>query len=126
MKTVVFFYKAIRKMTDVIVSYWDKVRTHMLFNGNGVDFTSFRTSGVPYVMVARNGKMVVGNQFAMNNGMKGNPIGCYERCTFFVDNGAEIIIGENVGISQTALVSHCSIRIGDNVKMGGGYFCIYN
>ncbi|MGN0053220.1 MAG: hypothetical protein ACI378_04035, partial [Bacteroides sp.] len=33
---------------------------------------------------------------------------------------AELIIGDNVGISQTALLSYGSIRIGDNVKIGGG------
>ena len=38
---------------------------------------------------------------------------------FFVDRNSEIIIGDNVGISQPALISHCSIRIGDNVKLGG-------
>ena len=63
--------------------------------------------------------MKVGSIFAMNNGIKGNPIGCYDKCTFFVDKGAELIIGENVGISQTALISHCSLRVGNNVKMGG-------
>lgn len=61
----------------------------------------------------------MGSNFAMNNGIKGNPIGCYDKCTFFVDKGAELIIGENVGISQTALISHCSLRVGYNVKMGG-------
>ena len=58
----------------------------------------------------------------MNNSINGNPIGCYEKCTFFVDRNAENIIGDNVGISQSALISNCSIIIGDNVKMGG-YDC---
>lgn len=35
--------------------------------------------------------MKVGSNFAMNNGIKGNPIGCYDKCTFFVDKGAEFI-----------------------------------
>lgn len=56
----------------------------------------------------------------MNNGVKGNPIGCYERCTFFVDRGATLYIGDNVGISQAALVAIADITIGDNVKIGGG------
>ena len=56
----------------------------------------------------------------MNNGVKGNPIGCYERCTFFVDRGATLSIGDNVGISQAALVAIADITIGDNVKIGGG------
>lgn len=39
--------------------------------------------------------------------------------------GGKIIIGKNVGISQTSLIAHNSdITIGDNVKIGGGT-CIY-
>lgn len=88
-------------------------------------FDSFRTSGIPYVMVARGAKgMSIGKNFAMNNGIKGNPIGCYERCTFLVDRGCSLTIGNNVGISQTALIAHADITIGDNVKIGGGT-CVY-
>ena len=105
----------------MIVKVIHQIVVKLLFIGNGVSYTSFRTSGIPYVMVARGAKgMRIGRNFAMNNGIKGNPIGCYERCTFFVDKDAELIIGDNVGISQTALLSYGSIRIGDNVKIGGG------
>lgn len=77
-------------------------------------------------MVSHGGKkMSIGENFSINNGIKGNPIGCYERCTFFVDKGAVLTIGDNVGISQTALICHKSISIGDNVKIGGGV-CIYD
>jgi len=75
-------------------------------------------------MVARGGKMTIGNNFAMNNGAKGNPIGCFQPCTLWVDRGAEIVIGDNVGISQTALISHCRIEVQTNVKIGGGT-CVY-
>lgn len=68
--------------------------------------------------------MEVGNNFSMNNSVRGNPIGCYERCTFVVDTGAELAIGDNVGISQTALISHCRLSVGNNVKIGGGT-CFY-
>ena len=64
--------------------------------------------------------MKIGSNFAMNNGIEGNPIGCYERCTFYVDKEAELTIGDNVGISQTALISYCSLHVGNNVKIGGG------
>ncbi len=56
----------------------------------------------------------------MNNGPKGNAIGSNNNCVFFVDKGATLTIGENVGISQTALVCHKNISIGNNVKIGGG------
>ena len=73
------------------------------------------------MMVAIRAKGIsIGNNFAMNNGLRHNPIGCPQPCTFFVDRDASIEIGDNVGISQATLISHCSIKIGDNVKIGGG------
>jgi acetyltransferase-like isoleucine patch superfamily enzyme len=61
----------------------------------------------------------------MNNGNMGNPIGRPQKCIFFVDRGATLTIGENVGISSTAIVAHQQIAIGNNVKIGGGV-CIYD
>lgn len=119
-------YKIFRKLYLVVINPFERIWAKFLFIGNNnVEYSSFRTAGVPYVMVARGGKCIIGKNFAMNNGIKGNPIGSYRRCTFFVDRNAELIIGDNVGIPQTALISHKSIRIGDNVKIGGGV-CIYD
>lgn len=116
-------YKSLRRLVNL--GWINTLATKLILKGNNVLFDSFRTSGVPYVMVARGAKgMSIGKNFTMNNGIKGNPIGCYERCTFFVDRNSEIIIGDNVGISQTALIAHADITIGDNVKIGGGT-CVY-
>lgn len=123
MTNVVF--KVIRKILLLFGSFCSKICSWLLFKGNNVAFSTFRTSGVPYVMVAHGGQFVIGKCFAMNNGIKGNPIGCYERCTFFVDRGAVLTIGDNVGISQAALICHKSITIGNDVKIGGGV-CIYD
>ena len=111
-------YKSLRRLLNF--GWINTLATKLILKGNNVLFDSFRTSGIPYVMVARGAKgMSIGKNFAMNNGIKGNPIGCYERCTFFVDRNSELLIGDNVGISQAALISHCSIQIGNNVKIGG-------
>lgn len=119
------FYKCLCKIYYLVRKKFDKFRSTFLFRGNNVLYSSFSTNGIPFVMVARGGKFSIGENFAMNNGIKGNPIGCYERCTFFVDRGAVLTIGDNVGMSQAALVCHKSITIGDNVKIGGGV-CIYD
>jgi acetyltransferase-like isoleucine patch superfamily enzyme len=71
-------------------------------------------------MVANGGQLTIGRKFTMNNGISGNPIGCYDPCTFFVDKGAVLTIGNDVGISQTALICHYSITICNHVKIGGG------
>lgn len=122
---MVIIFKLFRKIFYSILCVLEKLATLILFKGNGVIYKSFRTSGIPYIMVARGGKMSIGENFAMNNGIKGNPIGCYQRCTFFVDKGCKLDIKENVGISQTAIIAHDNIIIQKNVKIGGGYMYIY-
>lgn len=125
MKLFNIVYKIAKKILNLISSGISLVATKIVFNGNTISYSSFNTNGIPYVMVARGGKFSIGKNFAMNNGIKGNPIGCYERCTFFVDRGAVLTIGDNVGMSQAALICHKSITIGNNVKIGGGV-CIYD
>lgn len=119
------FYKVIRRICNNLQKVYAKQVSRLMFIGNNVAYKSFHTNGIPYVMVARGGTFSIGKNFAMNNGIKGNPIGCYERCTFFVDRGAVLTIGDNVGMSQAALICHKSIIIGNNVKIGGGV-CIYD
>lgn len=120
---ITLIYKGIGKICRTIVKPFDIVRTHLKLIGNGVKYADFRTSGVPWIMVARGAKGVsIGRNFAMNNNIAANPIGCYRRCTFVVDRGARLVIGDNTGISQTALVAHADITIGNNVKIGGGCY----
>lgn len=97
----------------------------IMFYLHNVKHESFTSKGLPFISVARNGKCVIGKCFRMNNGLNGNPIGRPQPCVFFVDNGANLFIGENVGISSTALIATQSITICDNVKIGGGV-CIYD
>lgn len=113
-------YKILRRVLNFIWNNCTYLITYFILRGNNVKFTSFKATGIPYVMVARGGKFIIGNYFTMNNGIKGNPIGSYRKCTFFIDTNAELIIGDNVGISQTTLICHKSINIGNNVKIGGG------
>jgi acetyltransferase-like isoleucine patch superfamily enzyme len=120
MNPIRIFHKSIKKILAYIRKFVDKLRCSYIFSGNNVKYSHFQTNGVPYVMVAWGGNAFIGNNFSMNNGIRGNPIGSYRPCTFFVDKGADLYIGDNVGISQTALICHKSIKILNNVKMGGG------
>ena len=119
---IYFLYKSIRIFREKISHIFDIIACWWLFKGNNVHIKNFNTHGIPYIMVARGGKMSIGKNFMMNNGMKGNPIGCFNKCTFFVDRNATLKIGNNVGISQTALIAIEEINIGNNVKIGGGSY----
>jgi len=96
-----------------------------MFLGNMVDHKNYKTAGLPNLMVARGGHFEIGENFRMNNTITSNPIGCAQPCVFFVDRNAHLRIGNNVSLSQTALICHTSITIGDYVKLGGGV-CIYD
>ena len=124
-KLATYIFKGIRK---IVISLWlflSKTITWILLYSNNIKFCNFHTSGIPFVSIALGGKCTIGKNFRMNNGNIGNPIGRPQRCIFFADKGAAIEIGENVGISSTAIVSYERIKIGDNVKIGGGV-CIYD
>lgn len=118
-------YKATRKVYFVSINLINKFRCHIIFLGNNVSYKSFQTQGIPFISIAIGGECSIGNHLVMNNGVVGNPIGCFQPCTFFVDKGAKLIIGDNLGISQAALICHIGITIGNNVKIGGGA-CIYD
>ncbi|RZL44256.1 MAG: acyltransferase [Pedobacter sp.] len=61
----------------------------------------------------------------IQNTLSSNPIGRSQKCIFVVNRGAKLTIGDDVGISQAAIVCHLNIAIGNNVKIGGGV-CIYD
>jgi acetyltransferase-like isoleucine patch superfamily enzyme len=116
----VLIFKLLKKIISILFNKIEKFYCIFLFWSNDVKYQNFTTSGIPYVMVARKGSFKIGKCLAMNNGIKGNPIGCYSKCTFFVNKGASLTIGNDVGVSQTAIICHDNIVIGDKVKIGGG------
>ena len=117
-KSLRYFYSLMRIKINKLITWWS-------FYSNNVSHKKFITNGIPFVMIARKGTCTIGTNFKMNNGLLGNPIGRPQKCLFFVDNGATLNIGNNVGISSTAIVAHKEITIGNNVKIGGGV-CIYD
>ncbi len=102
-----------------------KITTNIYLYLNNASFKRVVSRGIPYISVAKNGTLEIGTGFSMNNLLSSNPIGRNQRCILFVNRGAKLIIGNNVGISAAALVAHRQIVIEDNVKIGGGC-CIYD
>jgi len=124
-KIITYIYKVGRRTLIFLGYVIDHIATITIIYCNNVHFKKIRTNGIPYVSVARGGSFSLGDNFIMNNNIQGNPIGRVQRCSFVVNRDAVLVIGDNVGISSTAIVAHKEIRIGNNVKIGGGV-CIYD
>ena len=67
----------------------------------------------------RGGKVRIGNNFYFSSGDAVNPIGSNLQGAIYVESGASLTIGNNVGMSSTRMWIHNSIKIGNHVKIGG-------
>ena len=64
-------------------------------------------------------KLNIGDNFYLYSGNGVNPIASNLQADVYVEPGAALTIGNNVGMSSTRLWIHESARIGNNVKIGG-------
>lgn len=123
MRILQFIYRSIGKIKRLILQPINYIRTFCKFYIFCSEFHSFTTSGVPFVDISweKGGNIIIGSNLAMNNGMSNNQIGFGETpCTLYA-SGANLIIGNNVGMSQSTLCAiKADIRIGDNTILGGG------
>jgi acetyltransferase-like isoleucine patch superfamily enzyme len=122
---LVLIFKSLKFIKNAVIYPFDKLASSIIFYFNNVNKKSFTTKGIPFVAVTRGGEFVIGNNFSMNNNKPSNPIGREAKCSFFVAKGAYLSIGDNVGMSSTAIFCQQEIIIEDFVKIGGNT-CIYD
>ncbi|MCM3670901.1 acyltransferase [Mesobacillus maritimus] len=80
--------------------------------------TEFKVRGSIYIK--NYGKVRIGNNVTMNSAGWANPIGLGDRMYFQIMQGAIVEIGNDTGISNTAITSAEAINIGNNVLIGAG------
>ena len=66
----------------------------------------------------RGSKVRVGDNLYFSSGDAVNPIGSNLQGAIYVESGASLTIGNDVGMSSTRMWIHESVTIGDNVKIG--------
>lgn len=66
------------------------------------------------------GTIRIGRNVTINSGLSANPIGGDIQAVFSLKNTARLTIGDGVGISNTAIVCHDQVTIGDRTIIGGG------
>lgn len=80
--------------------------------------TRLRVRGPFNLNISKLGKLSIGNNCDITSGLMLNPIGRNIKSMVRIDNNAEIIIGNSVGMSCVCLWAKEKIVIGDNVKLG--------
>lgn len=118
-RIVVLIFKVFNYARTKILIPLDHLFSFFIFYLNGVDFSSFKNTGCPKINIGLGGKCVIGENFRSNNREMANPIGRFNKCSIIVGNGGKLSIGNNVGMSSSAIVCHNSIHIGNNVNIGG-------
>jgi acetyltransferase-like isoleucine patch superfamily enzyme len=118
-KVSVYGLKVIKRAWVFLSQPINQLFTWLVLFSNGINFTSFKSHGIPKVNVGLRGKCTIGSNFRMNNRESSNPIGRFHRCSIIVGNNGNLSIGKNVGMSSTAIVCHDNIEIGNNVQIGG-------
>jgi acetyltransferase-like isoleucine patch superfamily enzyme len=85
---------------------------------NGAKFQKgLKVAGLLKIEITRRGKMTIGNNLQIFSGNNYNVIGRQQKTIFWVEG--ELIIGNNVGMSSTAIICNHQIIIGNNVTIGG-------
>ncbi len=74
--------------------------------------------GKVFWKIGGGGKIALGRDFYFSSGEGVNPIAGNTQGAVYVEDGARLTIGDNVGMSSTRLWIHDSVTIGDNVKIG--------
>jgi len=119
-KLLTFIYKAIRKIYICINQYISTCITNTYLYLNGAHFKWVKSYGIPYILVARKGKLTINNNLKLNNGIKYSESGLNGRCRLVVYNEATLTIENNVGMSNVTITCCKNIHIHNNVKLGVG------
>lgn len=102
----------------IVKSYIDMVLNKLLFVINGVEIPNdLIINGKLYLR--NKGKIKIGKKVIITSQYSSNPIGGNTFSSIVLDQDAELIIGDETGVSNTAIYCRKKIIIGDRVLIGG-------
>lgn len=108
--------KAPRKLRKIFFMHYNK----FIFYLAGIHYgKNMRITNNIYLDINSKSYINIGNNFVFTSGEAFNPLCRNIKGSIYTKKGAQIIIGNNVGISSACLWANSSIKIGNNVKIGG-------
>lgn len=112
------FYKLLNFPTTLRIKLYPRIN-RMILKAHGVVFGKNIQIPSKVLWLIRGGRITIGDNFYLSSGNGVNPIASNLQADVYVEPGATLTIGNNVGMSSTRLWIHESARIGNNVKIGG-------
>ena len=126
MKEFISHFKFIHKLTFVprfIRQFFYLWFNRLMFISAGATVgRGFKVINRMYLKLYRGGSLIIGDNVTITSGEAINPIAKNIKGCIFVDNNASLVIGDNVGMSSPTIWCADSIKIGNNVKLGGGSY----
>ncbi len=115
---LVNLYKGSRKLFRTLKSSIYTPIGHFQFFVNGAKVGKrLKVLGPLHIYVTRRGVLKIGEGVRINSGSKYNVIGRQQKTILWVEGVLEI--GNEVGMSSTAIICNKKISIGNNVVIGG-------
>lgn len=117
---MLYLYKIINKIYLEVYNLLSFVYVWFIIKALSIKIEEkFTINGFPRVIVKPSSILTIGKYFSMNSGSLHNPIGRNQRCLLSLGPNAKLIIGDNVGVSSTAIICFKKIEIKNNVRIGG-------
>jgi acetyltransferase-like isoleucine patch superfamily enzyme len=115
---LIYLFKALRKIKGIVLHpIYNPIAKCMLYLNGATFQKGLKVAGILKIDVTRRGKVKIGKNLHINSGDNFNVIGRQQKTIFWVEG--ELIIGDNVGMSATAIICNHQIIIGNNVTIGG-------
>ena len=115
---IICLFKALRKLKRIVLHpIYNPIAKSILYLNGATFQKGLKVAGLLKIDVTRRGKLTIGNNLHINSGNNYNVIGRQQKTIFWVEG--ELIIGDNVGMSSTAIICNYQITIGNNVTVGG-------
>ena len=98
--------------------FLDFIHNFFVLKTNGVQYgTGLKING--RICLHSNGDFKLGHRVTINSSLESNPIGGDAKTLINVHRGAKLIIGDQVGISNSTIYCTHEIIISDHVAIGG-------
>lgn len=108
-------------LKDILrLKFIDDIYNWMKLKRYAIHYNNVSINGKIYCVSEKKGNIFIGNGCKINSSLKSNPIGGSCKTILYTRGNGKIEIGENTGISNAAIFSSNSIKIGNNVLLGGG------